>query len=50
MDSDEEAEPGNVVVNSPAGHLPGIVVDDYTYRLVDLVASDFKMPESDRDF
>ena len=50
VDSDEEAEPGNVVVNSPAGHLPGIVVDDYTYRLVDLVASDFKMPESDRDF
>ena len=24
--------------------------DDYTYRLVDLVNSDFRMPESDKDF
>ena len=45
-DSDNEGHEnkGNIVAASPAGALPGIVVDEYTYRLCDLVASDFKMP------
>jgi hypothetical protein len=25
-------------------------MDDYCYRLIDLFNSDFKMPESDKDF
>lgn len=40
----------NVVVSSQAPALPGIVMDDYCYRLIDLFNSDFKMPESDKDF
>ena len=44
--SDDEGHEtkGGIIAASPAGALPGIVVDDYTYRLCDLVASDFKMP------
>lgn len=51
-DSDNEGHEnkGNIVAASPAGALPGIVVDEYTYRLCDLVASDFKMPPQDTDF
>jgi len=33
-----------------AGDLPSVVSDDSAYRLVDLVNSDFKMPETDKDF
>lgn len=40
----------NMVVNSAAPALPNVVLDDFVYRLVDLVNSDFKMPESDKDF
>ena len=39
-----------MVVNSAAPALPNVVLDDFVYRLVDLVNSDFKMPESDKDF
>lgn len=30
--------------------LPAVVSDDNTYRLYDLVNSDFKMPVTDKDF
>ena len=40
----------NMVVNSAAPALPNVVLDDFVYRLVDLVNADFKMPESDKDF
>jgi hypothetical protein len=39
-----------MVVNSAAPALPNVVLDDFVYRLVDLVNADFKMPESDKDF
>jgi hypothetical protein len=40
----------NVIAVSAAPALPGVVLDDHCYRLVDLFNSDFKMPESDKDF
>jgi hypothetical protein len=39
-----------MIVNSAAPALPNIVLDDFVYRLTDLVNSDFKMPESDKDY
>jgi hypothetical protein len=38
------------LLNNPTLGLPSVVSDDYVYRLVDLVNSDFRMPESDKDF
>lgn len=40
----------NMVVNSAAPALPNVVLDDFVYRLTDLINSDFKMPESDKDY
>lgn len=40
----------NMVVNSAAPALPYVVLDDFVYRLTDLINSDFKMPESDKDY
>lgn len=40
----------NMIVNSAAPALPNIVLDDFVYRLTDLINSDFKMPESDKDY
>ncbi len=40
----------NVIAVSAAPALPGVVLDDHCYRLIDLFNSDFKMPESDKDF
>lgn len=39
-----------MIVNSAAPALPNIVLDDFVYRLTDLINSDFKMPESDKDY
>ena len=39
-----------MIVNSNAPALPNIVLDDFVYRLTDLINSDFKMPESDKDY
>ena len=39
-----------MIAVSAAPALPGVVLDDHCYRLIDLFNSDFKMPESDKDF
>ena len=39
-----------MIVNSAAPALPNVVLDDFVYRLTDLVNSDFKMPETDKDY
>ena len=36
--------------NPTSNMLPAVVSDDNTYRLYDLVNSDFKMPVTDKDF
>jgi hypothetical protein len=45
----QKLDPVDMAKNPSLG-LPGVVSDDYVYRLVDLVNSDFRMPESDKDF
>ena len=39
-----------IIVNSAAPALPNVVLDDFVYRLTDLINSDFKMPETDKDY
>ena len=40
----------SIIVNSAAPALPNVVLDDFVYRLTDLINSDFKMPETDKDY
>jgi DNA-binding transcriptional regulator YiaG len=43
-------QPQSMIVNSAAPALPNVVLDDFVYRLTDLINSDFKMPETDKDY